>query len=321
MTEEFYRDQILEKMEVTAKLKLPLLVLFGSMALAGIIFNAVTLYIFIVGKASSWKGVRYFVASLAASDVLFSLVTPAFAFFILLNTPSPNSRVLCGLWRLAHESAFFVSLLNTLAIAIERFVVIYFPTVGLSSGRIPRLISIAVIWTVGIAVNFEYAIHTYPVQHPFYKVIMCHVQPRLFLKDKTAFLVLTNIRYFLPVSLILVFYALLAVKVHCRADIGAHVTSTNKVTLKRRNQVCFQTKSAKPYFRYQASLFILNNLVIKWCLQQKFCRLITDCLVFMLSPSPENIVSKICWHKFTADKKMINMVVNRNALMLWEAQY
>ena len=232
------KQQILERVNITAKLQIPILSLFGAMAVAGIILNSITLYIFITGKSSSWKGVRFFVASLAAADILFCIASPVFAAFYLTNTSMPDSRVFCGVWRLIHESAFLISLLNTLAIAIERFVVIYYPTSGLSSGRVKRLIAIAVIWCSGFAIDFEHAIATKPEIHPYYNFRLCVSRPSLSLSNVSLFVALSGARYFLPVTLILIFYALLAVKMHRRKEIGAQISNRSRQLMtRRRNQV------------------------------------------------------------------------------------
>ena len=232
------KQQIFERVNVTAKLQIPILTLFGVMAVAGILLNSITLYIFITGRSSSWKSVRFFVASLAASDILFCIASPVLAAFYLTNTSVPNSRVFCGVWRLIHGSAFLISLLNTLAIAVERFVVIYYPASALSDGRVKRLIAIALIWCSGFAICFERVIVTKPEIHPFYNFRLCVFLPSLMKSNPNLYLVLYGVQYFLPIILILIFYALLAVKMHMRTGIVKEISSRSRQLMKRcRNQV------------------------------------------------------------------------------------
>lgn len=223
--------------------KVALMFILGAMAFVGFLVNVLTICVFSKGKSSSWKEVRHLVISLAVSDLCFCVVSPIPTGMRLAHLSLPASPVFCGVWYFLHQSFFLSSMLNTLAIAAERFAVIFFPTRTLGLGRGVRFSVIGLIWVLAFASNIEYIYHTLPKTHPVFGNTDCVPRTTLFEKNYFRFLYVLNLGYFIPVIIIIILYILIGVRMACRVSVGTNIDSAIRRNSRKMIQVCVERPS------------------------------------------------------------------------------
>ena len=186
---------------------------FILMGLLGVLFNIFTLFVLTLGKNIS-KKVKIQLINLAIADLLLAILRTPSAVLGPLTISFPESPTLCRFHAISTIMVAPSTLYCNAAIAIERFIIIYFPLRALRYTTAHKCVIVAVIWfitlTLGFLVSFDVTIKDLGIKK------MCTLDPTngiLLIRER---MVLYGVVFILPTVVIVTFYTLVFAKLYCR---------------------------------------------------------------------------------------------------------
>ena len=198
--------------------------IYLSMAIIGFILNVLTLCIVGLGENVN-KEVKIQIISLAAADVLSTTfgATPIILEYLRISFNSNTS--VCRFITFFEHASHYTSLLCNVAISLERFVIVFFPFRASQYNQTYKLAVVGLVWLCGCLPALDMALIFGVVEVNGISVCL---PEKLDLAAYQIRAWLYNLKYFLPVSVILAAYALVFVKISAQKSNGVKRNLSNK---------------------------------------------------------------------------------------------
>lgn len=208
--------------EITEIDKYFTLVTYSLMAILGVVFNVLTILIFLQGKRSSLRDIRILIINLAAVDIVYSISGTIPNAMELAEIDFPDNVTVCRMWRFTYIFSAYGSPLANLAIAIERFMIVFFPSSVVRFGRKNiMLIIIAVFWAFDFVVTGEYLVT--PTLKQYQGVTVCRSNTWFGRNYPEEFSWLLFVKFCAPAIVIVILYGI----------IGVHLMALPRLQIKK----------------------------------------------------------------------------------------
>ena len=198
----------------------------------GFILNVFTLAVIITGKRFA-QNIKIQLGNMAIADLLCSILLPSSTLFGgLVNVPY-HSNILCKIHSHIIYSLFYSSLLFNTALALEKFVAVYFPLRMICYERRHIISVIVSVWSLAflaeIDILFKSNVHISTITG----MPGCYSaeEHRTFDEKKLQCILFSGLRLGIPATIMLLAYGLIAIKLMKRRNVGesdVSASNTNK---------------------------------------------------------------------------------------------
>ena len=235
----------------------------------GVLLNTLLICVVKLGSNTS-KEVHIQLINLAIADMLFGATTCAMAIVGQNLTPYslyPQNEQFCTFVVFTYSSLMWSSSLWRLAISIERFAIIYFPLKARFYTFKKKLAVTITVWTCCLSLGIYGATKSTMFETEYFgfwegpvKLMQCSEDSVL-----PGTIIYTAILSLLPFLVIIIMYALIALKLCRRTNIGdTERTNSSPQTTQVRNWLFFKHANAVFYFdknkrRHFHCLFALST--------------------------------------------------------------
>ena len=206
---------------------------YGIFGGIGSILNGFTIAVIVKGKHFG-QNIRLQLLNISVIDLLCCMVTPTTIVLGAVTTiPYPNSNTLCQLQQYLTFSLFYVSLLVNAAIAIEKFIAVYFPLTILKYERRHIVSVIILAWTLAFLLHIDVAIDSLVYPNPYTGNTLSCLYSSSFVnsskREHQLFTLKGTIKYLVPSFIILTAYILIAIKLRQKKEVGDNTFNRNTV--------------------------------------------------------------------------------------------
>ena len=228
-------DNLYEERDISGNIAL-FAATYGIFGGIGSILNGFTIAVIVKGKHFG-QNIRLQLLNISVIDLLCCMVTPTTIVLGAVTTiPYPNSNTLCQLQQYLTYSLFYVSLLVNAAIAIEKFIAVYFPLTILKYERRHIVSVIILAWTLAFLLHIDVAIDSLVYPNPDANHTLACLYSSSFVTpskgDYQLFTMKTALKYLVPSFTILTAYILIAIKLKQKKEVGDN--TFNRKTINRQ---------------------------------------------------------------------------------------
>ncbi|XP_067950256.1 psychosine receptor-like [Watersipora subatra] len=198
----------------------------------GFILNVFTLAVIITGKRFA-QNIKLQLGNMAIADLLCSILLPSSTLFGGLVKVPYHSNILCKVHSHIVYSLFYSSLLFNTALAVEKFVAVYFPLRMFCYERRHIISVIVSVWSLAflaeIDILFKSNVHISTITG----MPGCYSaeEHRTFDENKLQCILYSGLRLGIPATIMLLAYSLIAIKLMKRRNVGesdVSASNTNK---------------------------------------------------------------------------------------------
>lgn len=216
------------------------LVTYSLIAVLGVICNVLSVIVFTRGRLSSQRDIRILFINLCITDLLYSISGPVpIALYHYAGVSFPNNDILCKIWKFVFINSVDMSPMANIAIAIDRLIVVFFPTHMLRANRKYTLWAIVVaFWVITLGVNVEYIYR--PKVRGSDGALYCSSNTMLMNDHFDAFTYYMMMKFFVPTIAIVVIYSVIIAKLSCCQSVVTNSSNADPQMnrmIRARNQV------------------------------------------------------------------------------------
>ena len=210
---------------------------YMCMTALGLCLN--TLTIFIIQKGSNVsKEIRLQIINLAIADLLMTVVDASQLILWELNLPFPASLPLCQFYRFVRRISCYGSLLCSVSISLERFVIVFFPFRATRYTSTHKLTVISVVWICAALSAIRGIVDAAILDNN--GVLFCGLTSSTVLPHN-VYLWLLSLEYIIPAFIIVVAYSMVFIKLGTQKCSNIRRNSSNqwRKDLDKVRQKCF----------------------------------------------------------------------------------
>lgn len=227
----------LKLLTATPEVTYVILVLYTIIFLIGLVGNI--LVIFIVCRYKSMRTItNKFIACLSLSDLLICLFSIPFTPMNALMTSWIFGEALCQLVNIIQVISVFVSTLTSVAIAIDRYIVIVHPHTPRMSAK-TQYVVIFVIWFLSSATAVPVGIYTTLQTNTETSMNVCHERWPNTLSSEIFTWMIVTLQLIVPASIITICYTSVSIQLYRRKRkmLGARDYQKEKAEAKRNKRI------------------------------------------------------------------------------------